>query len=201
MPNETADVQTVDIELDAEDVVLLLLEANERLLRKSSLDGITRLEKLIFLLEKETDFEGVGKFFLFEPHNFGPFSKGVYSAVEFLEGCDLIEVREKSYPSVYATSDEVKLLSELLDSDVPDDSALSESQITERQFLLTDDGRTVATKIRDAVIRRRPADVKGLDLVIKKYGHLPLNHLIRYVYRRYPAMTVKSIHPEATPQS
>lgn len=192
MPDEIFDIQ-----LDAEDVVLLILEANERLLRKPSLDGITRLEKLIFLLENETDFEGVGKFFLFEPHNFGPFSKGVYSAVEFLEGCDLIEVREKSYSSLYATSDEVKLLSELLDSDVPDDSALSESQITERQFLLTDDGRTVATKIRDAVIRRRPADVKGLDLVIKKYGRLPLNHLIRYVYRQYPSMTVKSIHPEA----
>ncbi|KKL07597.1 hypothetical protein LCGC14_2584430 [marine sediment metagenome] len=196
MPDEIFDIQ-----LDAEDVVLLILEANERLLRKSSLDGITRLEKLIFLLENETDFEGVGTFFLFEPHNFGPFSKGVYEAIEFLEGCDLIEVRERSYPSLYATSDEVKLLSELLDSDVPDDSALSESQITERQFLLTDDGRTVATKIRNAVIHRRPVDVKGLDLVIKKYGHLSLNHLIRYVYRRYPAMTVKSIHPEAMPQS
>lgn len=196
MPDEGFDIQ-----LDAEDVILLVLEANERLLRKSSLDGITRLEKLIFLLENETDFEGVGTFFLFEPHNFGPFSKGVYEAIEFVEGCDLIEVREKSYPSLYATSDEVKLLSELLDSGVPDDSAPSESQITERQFLLTDDGRTVATKIRDAIIRQRPADIKGLELVIKKYGRLPLNHLIRYVYRQYPAMTVKSIHPEATAQS
>ncbi len=195
MPDENLNIQ-----LDAEDVVLLVLEANERLLRKSSLDGITRLEKLIFLLENETDFEGLGTFFLFEPHNFGPFSKGVYSAVEFLEGCDLIEVREKSYPSLYATSDEVKLMSELLDGNVPS-FALTESQITERQFLLTDNGRTVATKIRGAVLHRRPADIKGLDLVIKKYGHLPLNHLIRYVYRQYPAMTVKSIHPEATPQS
>jgi hypothetical protein len=87
---------TRTLELDSEDLILLLLEANERLLHKDAISGITRLEKLLFLLKNETDFEGIANFFIFEPHNFGPFSKQVYEAVDFLEGCELIQVREKS---------------------------------------------------------------------------------------------------------
>src|SRR5262245_61588211 len=109
--------KTVDIELDSEDFILLLLEANERLLGKAAISGITRLEKLLFLLQNETDFEGIARFFVFEPHNFGPFSKEVYEAVDLLEGFELIQVREKTYSSLYTRSDEAKLSSEILDED------------------------------------------------------------------------------------
>src|SRR5438309_1531287 len=88
MPTDSLDVQ-----LDREDVILLLLEANERLLGKKWFSGITRMEKLLFLVEKETEFEGIARFFPFQPHNFGPFSKEVYEAIDFLESCDLIEIR------------------------------------------------------------------------------------------------------------
>src|SRR5438132_13163686 len=96
--------ESIDFQLDREDIVLLLLDANKRVLKKDTISGTTRLEKLLFLLEKETDFEGVARFFPFEAHNFGPFSKDVYEAVEFLEGCGLIEVGEKAYSSLYANS-------------------------------------------------------------------------------------------------
>lgn len=190
-------METEPIQLDREDVVLLILEANERLLRKSVLNGITRLEKLLFLLERETDFEGVGDFFIFEPHNFGPFAKEVYAAIEFLSACELIEVREKSYASPYSNADEMKLLSEISENDfsaAPSEPAI---QVTEKQFALTDNGRKVAKIMRDAVCRRRPSDIDQLDSLVRKYGTWPLNHLIRYVYRQHPDMTTKSIHPEA----
>lgn len=179
-----------EIQLDREDVILLLMEANERLLRKPTLNGITRLEKLVFLLEKESSFEGIGSFFPFEPNNFGPFSKEVYEAVEFLEGCELVEVREKTYVSPYAASDEDKLLSEISDDD-------SGGLTSEMRFALTENGRKVARKMREAVARKKQSDVEEVDRIIRKYGTRPLNHLIRYVYRQYPEMTSKSIHPEA----
>jgi len=189
-------MDTESIQLDPEDIILLLVEANERLLGKVWLSGITRLEKMLFLLEQETKFEGIGDFFRFEPHNFGPFSREVYEAVEFLSSCELIDIREKAYPSLYASSDEAKLLSEISEVDVLEND-IAESQVTEKQFSLTENGRKVAQIMRDAIIRRRPSDVKELDGIVRRYGTWPLNQLIRYVYRQYPDMIVKSIHPEA----
>jgi hypothetical protein len=182
------------IQLDREDVILLILEANERLLKKVALNGVTRLEKLLFLLDRETDFEGIADFFYFEPHHFGPFSKEVYEATEFLSSCELIEIREKSYSSLYETSDEAKLLSEISDTD---ESGTERPNVTEKQFVLTDNGRKVARIMRDAVAKRRPADIEQLDRLVLRYANWPLNHLIRYVYRQHPDMTVKSVHPEA----
>jgi uncharacterized protein len=175
------------IQLDREDVILLILEASERILGRNWFSGITRLEKLLYLLERETGFEGIGDFFRFEAHNFGPFSKEVYEAIEFLVSCELIEVREKAFTSVYSSSDEAKLLAETSD----------ESEVTEKQFQLTPNGRKVAGIMRSAVKQRRPTDVEAIDEIVRKYGTRPLTQLIRYVYRQYPAMTVKSIHPEA----
>src|SRR5439155_7786114 len=80
--------QPIEMQIDREDVILLLLDANERLLGKKTIGGITRLQKLLFLLEKETNFEGIVEFFPFEPYNFGPLSKKVAQVAELLQGCD-----------------------------------------------------------------------------------------------------------------
>lgn len=180
-----------DVQLDGEDVILMLVEANERLHGRKYLSGITRLEKLVYLLEKETRFEAVGRFFPFFAHNFGPFSKEVLEAVDFLEGCTLLEVREKAYGTLYAAADEDELSTEITDD------AEGQVEVKEREFRLTDNGRIVAQKMRQAVAARRPTDVKELDELVLKYGAWPLRQIIRYVYRQYPEMTVKSIHPEA----
>lgn len=185
-------MQTEDIQLDREDIILMILEANERILRKSTLNGRTRLVKLVFLLEHETSFEGIGTFFQFEPHNYGPFSKDVYEATDFLEGCELIGVKERVYPSPYASSDEDKLISE-----ISDDEEQVSSLATEMCFSLTENGRKIAKIMRDSVMRKKPTDVVELDSIVQKYGAIPLNHLIRYVYHQYPEMTSNSVHPEA----
>ena len=185
-------MDTEEIQLDREDVVLLLLEANERLLRKETLNGITRLEKLLFLLERESTFEGVGDFFVFEPYSFGPFSKEVYEATEFLDGCELIEINEKTYASTFSASGENKLMDGI--SDCGEHSGVD---ATEKCFALTQKGRKVARIMQVAVGRRRPSDPKEVDRIVRRYGTLPLNRLIRYVYHQYPDMTSKSIHPEA----
>ena len=75
---------------DALDLVLLLLAApGARLLNE--LDGITRLEKLLYLAERETDVTSkVNEPFKFEPYDYGPYSKDVYEAIEILERMRLI---------------------------------------------------------------------------------------------------------------
>jgi hypothetical protein len=183
--------EAVQFQIDPEDVVLLLLEANERVLRRAELAGITRLEKLLFLLEKETRFEGIATLFVFKPHNFGPFSKEVYESVDFLESCRLVRVREKAHSTIYTRLDEAKLLSEISELDEEPEEA---GFVKERIFALTDDGRKVANKLRDMV---GGEDAAAVDGIVQRYGLLPLSQLIRYVYHQYKDMTVNSIHPEA----
>ena len=186
-----------EIQIDPEDIILLLLEANHKLLGKEELSGITRLEKILFLLQKETSFEKVASFYNFMPLNFGPFSKEVYEAIEFLEGCELIQVRDRVHSSYYANVGEILLLQEISEGEVTEATTGDDAGVTEKLFSLTKDGHTVAQKLREAIEKRRPKDIEELYGIIRRYGNLPLNQLIRYVYRRYPEMTVKSVHPEA----
>lgn len=190
--------ETADIQIDREDIILLLLEAAERVLGWRSFSGVTRLEKLIFLLDKETDFEHIGGSFVFKPHNFGPFSKEVYEAIDFLEGCDLIEVTNKSYPSYYANFEEVELLEEISESGESSEFKEYQTGATEKVFRLTDDGKKVAQALAGIVTQRNSNAMEQLEAILRRYGGLSLNQLIRYVYRRYPAMAEKSIHPEAS---
>ena len=190
------EVDLASIKLDREDVVLLILDANEKIFHRESFNGITRLEKILFLLEKETSFEGIAEFYTFKAHNFGPFSKEVYEAIEFLSSCELISIREKSYASYYAGIGEASLREEI---DASSDENENEEVVTatEKVFALTPQGRQVAEIMRAAVNRRRPKDIVELERILVRFANLPLNQLIRYVYTRYPEMTGKSIHPEA----
>jgi uncharacterized protein len=180
---------------DPEDVLLLVLEANERVLGKSRLNGITRLEKLIFLLSKETGATGVSDKFTFRPHNFGPFSSVVYDAKDFLSGIGLLHEETQPLPSYYAGAAE-KAIQDLVDDDT-EDAAAPDSVAHERVFELTPLGRTAAGNLRSQFGVAWPELVDGVDRVVGKYGDQPLNQIIRYVYNRYPDTTSQSIHPEA----
>jgi hypothetical protein len=189
--------ESIEIQLDPEDIVLLLLEANETLLGKYAVGGVTRLEKLLFLLQKETNFEKMDSFYEFTAHNYGPFSKEVYEALDFLEGFELIQVKERVHSSYYTNVGEILLLQAISEEEVSETTTINSEGITEKLFLLTESGHKVAQKLRQTIEKRRPKDIEELNGIIRRYGKLPLNQLIRYVYHKYPEMTVKSIHPEA----
>ena len=189
--------ESIEIQLDREDIILLLLEANEKLLGKYAVGGVTRLEKLLFLLQKETSFEKMDSFYEFTAHNYGPFSKEVYEALDFLEGFELIQVKERVHSSYYTNVGEILLLQAISEEEVSETTTINSEGVTEKLFLLTESGHKVAKKLRQTIEKRRPKDIEELNGIIRRYGKLPLNQLIRYVYHKYPEMTVKSIHPEA----
>jgi len=168
-----------------------------KLLGKYAVGGVTRLEKLLFLLQRETNFEKMDSFYEFTAHNYGPFSKEVYEALDFLEGFELIQVKERIHSSYYTNVGEILLLQAISEEDVSETTTINSEGVTEKLFLLTESGHKVAQKLRETIEKRRPKDIDGLKSIVRRYGKLPLNQLIRYVYRQYPEMTVKSIHPEA----
>jgi hypothetical protein len=184
----------MSIEIDCEDVLLLIFEAYERLFHKASFNGVTRLEKLIFLLAAEGDLKDIGNLFAFRAYKFGPYSKSVYEAANFLESADLVRVEVKPYFS-YFLAEEEKELQRDIETEGDGEGPISSGH--ERLFALTGKGRAVAEKLRLAWEKDYPEYLLKIDGIVSRYGSLPLNQIIRYVYHRFPKMAEKSIHPEA----
>ena len=70
-------MQATKLPVEVDDAIVLLLGApSDSLPRHGRIDGITRLEKLIFLVEHETDLRTLlTEHADFEAYNFGPFSR------------------------------------------------------------------------------------------------------------------------------
>jgi uncharacterized protein YwgA len=170
-------------QLDQTDTILLLLAADTSdPSQRFRCDGITRLEKMIFLLEQETDFEKeIQEPFTFEPYHYGPYSAAVYSAVDFLKAMRLLEERQIDVSSGLDVSEQAYVL---------DADDLNEDPLyVERQLMLTEDGKAVAKVLSTRV---SPEGKKALADVKERFGAMPLRQLLRYVYGRYPKFAEKS---------
>lgn len=166
-------------ELIAPDLILLLLAAPTRWNRaKYRINGITRLEKLLFLIDKECEHGlSVGEPFQFVAYHYGPYSRDVYEAVELLEEAKLVEERR------FITDSDLDRAEELLFSDMTTELSY------ERQFFLTDDGKKVAEHLAAA----HPQIQKKIEQIKDRYAGLSLQHLIFHVYRQYPDYTKRSV--------
>lgn len=138
-----------------------------------TVEGVTRLQKLFFLLQEETEFSNLyeNATFEFEPYDYGPFSEGIYSALEFLIALDAIEV-------VPAESD----VDSIRDEQEP-------SQHAGKCFVMTEKGHKIAEQFDEAMEDNVGSEV---DEILEEYGNLELDDLLEYVYRQYPDYTENS---------
>lgn len=134
--------------------------------------GITKLQKLLFLLQEETSF--MGRYeevsFDFKPYHYGPFSDEVYDAVEFLRYMGAIELLEE----------------EDLD-DLRDEEDWGE--LSGKRFVRTEKGEKMSDGVSDAL--DEDLDTEFGD-VIDEYADMPLEDLLEYVYKQYPEYAVDS---------
>ncbi len=144
------------------------------------MDGITRLEKLLFLLEQETPLgDQLSEKPDFESHNFGPFSSKIYQAVDTLAAAGLLE----DSAGIASSTEDAWEAENLIGTNVSDPYAT-------RNFSLTEKGR----RYYKALIKELPSDTEViLEQFKERFGTLPLRQLIRYVYQRYPSYTDKSL--------
>lgn len=176
MPQAEANAPPTPFEVD--DAIVLLLGADSRIPSLAGrLEGITRLEKLIFLLQKESQ---LGKFLTEDPefraYDFGPFSSKIYQAVETLETAGLLQESVKYTGAADDAWETVNILGE----DAP---------YASRQFELTDRGK----RYFEALCRELPQELANEVSSIKdRFASMPLRQLVRYVYKRYPKYTEKS---------
>jgi len=165
---------------EVDDAIVLLLGAPTKFPSlKGRLEGITRLEKLVFIMEKETE---VGGYLTeepdFQPHHFGPFSEKIYHAVETLEAAGLLRETAKLSGSPEDSWESANIIGD-------DD----EAPYATRDFELTAMGR----RYFDALARELPKGaVDAVSNLKDQFGGVPLKQLIRYVYQRHPKFTERS---------
>ena len=188
--------------------ILALLAASDR-----PVVGITRLQKLLFLMWKRLQRVSPGRpvvlDFEFKPERYGPADFQVYSDLDFLAAMrhiargrglptpeELIsEGSGAGLPSMEeATEDDVSF--DYLMSDESDLVDLAAAERREEEFDLTDQGSQLLEQLgasgTEAQRRLVQAIRQAAAETIRLFGHWPLQRLLRYVYSEYPEMTTAS---------
>ncbi|MFZ0796721.1 MAG: hypothetical protein WCA13_06235 [Terriglobales bacterium] len=190
--------------------MLLLLIGLDETSTQHGLGGLTRIQKLLYLLDTEEKIHPTGDGFNFEAYKAGPYSSRIYDDLEFLENLNFIK---RSTPSgqaddlgtgalstSVATTDpeqaEVDLTFEELmgPEDVmapePDEIAPTADSYEETRYVLTEEGKK---KMEELINRKEYKPfVEGIRKVKSRFAKYSLNDLLYYVYTRHPEMTTES---------
>ncbi len=171
------------------DLLLLLLYSNGFSGKYNEpIRGITRFMKLLYLIEKESEIENS---FHFEPYKMGPFSSEVYPEIEFLKNFpspdnSFLRTKPEEFCDETTNPEQIKIIEDInLDEDAP----LNCSEVN-TEFSLSALGMKVAEQLWIGI---NSNEKKALIDIKTNYGNMALRDLLRYVYKKYPDMTTKSI--------
>jgi hypothetical protein len=179
------------------DLLLLLISLKPDGDIGEEIGGVTRLQKLLFLLEKEEGLTPKGDGFEFTAYKAGPYSSKLYDDVEFLENLGLLqseivaEATDVEAAEVARGEAEIDRLSfEQLIGD-EDASPRSDPDVyEERRFRLTPKGLGRIKKLLESGEYEPVVD--GVRKVKSRYSSHSLNDLLYHVYTNYPEMTEES---------
>lgn len=172
-------------------ILLMLLGTKGKKTTTEGVSGITRLQKLLFLLWKEGGVESVGDSFGFKPYKAGPYSKVLYDELELLENLGFIS----SEVSGESTTEEATELEELSFDQLmggnksPFKSVTSRSRAStadtfeERRFALTEKGVEYVEELL-----KKPdmvPNAEGIRKIVTKFADYSLQDLLYHVYTTY----------------
>jgi hypothetical protein len=197
--------------MERPDVLLLLLfDKNKPIV------GTTRIQKLTFLVEKETDIK-ILEDFDFRAYLFGPASDKVYDDLNFLENLGYLEKSGKSSSIIELKIEEIErykpemFLSDKNKSEIDIEEAPMENiAYGESDFEDGKEIKTIKTPIDtdDQITYRitekglkyltdkqllKSEEGKKIQTISKKYSSKSLLGLLQYVYSTYPDYTDQSV--------
>jgi uncharacterized protein YwgA len=180
------------------ELLLLLIGVDAQGTTTGSISGLTRLQKFLFLLERQGHIVPTGTGFDFEPYKAGPYSSKLYDDLELLENLRLIR-SEATAESTMQESVDINHLSfeELIGgfevvagSEEFDGVSLATDSFEERRFALTEEGlKRIQKFLQD---EEYSSVIDGIKRIKSKYSNYSLRDLLRYVYSKYPEMTTES---------
>lgn len=188
-----AESEALRVENSTDLLILLLYAPGSTGVIGEPIEGITRLQKLMFLLERDEGPKELVKLaqerFGFDPYKLGPYSKGVAEAVDELRAAGIIRSDRLDY---WITDD----------SDNPGELAIrrnwgraherhpSARRVESYRFSLNP---AVGTRVGERLWSTLSAeDRKRLSEFKAFFNALSLRQLLIFVYDRYPKYTTES---------
>ena len=154
------------------------------------LGGMTRLQKLLYLLEVEEGVrasDDIG--FEFKPYKAGPYSAKLYDSLEFLENFGFInsEVVGDSTNEEAVEVDALKF--EYLLNPEEQEKNRSDAYV-EKRFKLTIKGKEKVENLLNS--QEYKPYVNKIREIKSRFGNYSLQDLLYYIYKKYPEMTTES---------
>jgi hypothetical protein len=172
-------------------LLMLLLGLEGATVSAKGIGGITRLQKLLFLLWKEAGIQEVETGFEFKPYKAGPYSRKLYDELELLENLGFIQSQVQGE----ATEAEAVELEELSFDQLMGDDASAFQDVTtrgeattadtfeERRFTLTKQGLDTVKSLLQKPDVKPFAD--GIRRIKSKFANYSLQDLLYHVYTKY----------------
>ena len=165
-------------------LMMLLAAPGVRGKEGEAVQGTTRLQKLLFLMEHEAKLKPTrGSDFDFTAWKFGLVSKELYDDLEKLENLGLLESEPVSEPS----KTELDEYGISFDDLMGEEESQSRDSFEEKKYRLSEQGLSW--------VRAHRLDTESFNKIRKikeKYGALSLQDLLHYVYTKFPRMTTAS---------
>lgn len=178
---------------EPKDLILLLLYLRGKTGKRCEpILGITRITKLLFLAFQELILPDLFKTtYRFVPYKLGPFTPQIYADIETLSDLGLITARPldpEGFPIIALDWNAINLIA-ALNSGI---TAAERLDAVNLAFSLTPKGKQLARALANSATRKQKNLIPGLEIIKTQFGALPLTHLLRYVYTRYPEYTTRS---------
>ena len=145
--------------------------------------GITRLEKLVFLVLKEGGLEPrIDTSFDYRPYDYGPYSTQVLKEVETLNTADLIKIEKVPLRSIKEMIDREAAMFGM-DEGRGFEKVLEVYRMTQRGM-----------RVWEGVVRDKfsKVDIEIISRIKGKYNSMDLDQLLRTVYERFPEYTTET---------
>jgi uncharacterized protein YwgA len=143
--------------------------------------GYTRLEKLLFLLDRES---GLGRIiekdYNFEPFDYGPCAQEIYDDVEMLKDAHLLSAGQVATETALDNVDDIEQGA---------GEGMAGAQEKTDVFQLTEKGEKIGKMIFESL---SPEDRQKIMGIKAKFNSQPTSAILRYVYTKYPDMIVRS---------
>ena len=158
-------------ELTGKKAILIILRRCEG---KNNLMGVTRIQKLAFLLTLEDELRYLNNELKYDAHYYGPYSETITNGLEILSDNNFIESNTIQFE---------KLNQNRADERVIEDHMEIKEYIQTKDYKLTEAGRLIA----DYYFKKLDDNEKKLiNSITDEYGQLELIELLKKVYKIAP---------------
>jgi uncharacterized protein YwgA len=180
--------ETIPVETGTDLVLALLYAGGDRKTENEEIIGNTRMDKLMFLLEKETTLRKYIRDFKFDAYNFGPYSSELFDSVQALVNAGLVKaetgtVEKKSESEEYLDEADRYQIEIQMEDNI-------ETQKNPTTYSLTPQGGIVASALWHSLSQSEQTE---LTTIKKRFNSINLRELLRYIYRKYPESANKSL--------